>query len=300
MRKRFEYYVAACLLGLLTRLPRGIAKRMTQLMGLIGYVLASRLRRVAYFNLKLAIPQMPKSQQKKVVRGVFQNLSRLLVEFSQFPKLNAQNIQERVIYDGFENYAQAKHRGKGVLILTAHFGSWELSSFAHAIYGHPMKFLVRPLDNAQVDALIMRYRTLSGNIGIAKRNSTRQVIRSLRKNEVIGVLIDQNASREEGVFVDFFGVPASTTAGVATLAMRTGAAVVPGFLIWDERLRKHRLRFEPALELDVSGDFQADVVRNTAKFNRVLEQTIRMYPEQWLWVHRRWKTRPKGEPPLYS
>ncbi len=300
MRERLEYWLAFILLKSLTHLPRALAFGLCRAMAALGYVCAARLRRVAYFNLKLALPQTPKKERRRIVRGVFQNLARLLAEFSQFPKLNAQNIEQRVIYDGFENYAEAEKRGKGILILTGHFGAWELSSFAHSVYGHPMKFLVRPLDNGRVDDLVMAYRQLSGNQGIAKRNSTREIIRSLRQNEVIGILFDQNATPEEGVFADFFGLPACTTAGVATLAMRTGAAVVPGFLIWDARLKKHRLRFEPAVKLEETGDFQADVLRNTAEFNRILEEKVRAFPEQWLWVHRRWKTRPPGEPPLYT
>lgn len=281
-------------------MPRRVALVVTQIIALLGYILAGRLRQVAYFNLRYVLPGLSKKEHRKIVKGVFKNLGRLLAEFSQFPKLTPQNIPEVVIYDGFENYAQAKERGKGVLILAAHFGAWELASFAHSVYGYPLKFLVRPLDNPRVDELIMSYRQMAGNVGIDKRNSMREILRSLRNNESVGILIDQNASREEGVFADFFGMPASTTTGVAVLAMRTGAAVVPGLLIWDERLKKHRLRFESPIELEDTGDFQADMARNTAKFNRVLEEKIRAYPDQWLWVHRRWKTRPPDEPALYT
>jgi len=280
-------------------MPRPIAKGVTYGIGLAGYCVARRLRRVAYYNLHLALPDLPRAEQRRIVLGVFKNLARLLAEFSQFPKLTSENIRQVVIYDGFENFMEARSRGRGVLILTAHFGAWELASFAHSVYGYPLKFLVRALDNPRVDELIMRYRQLAGNQGVDKRNSMREILRALRNNESVGILIDQNASREEGVFANFFGVPASTTAGLATLAMRTGAAVVPGLLVWDERLRKHRLRFEPVIPLDDTGNFQVDVVTNTAKFNRILEEKIRMYPDQWLWVHRRWKTRPPGEPALY-
>jgi KDO2-lipid IV(A) lauroyltransferase len=299
LRRRLEYYSAAALLKSLTRMSRPVAKKATQVIGFLGYLLASRLRRVAYHNLHLALPGLSKTENRRIVKGVFKNLTRGLAEFSQLPKLTPENISEVVIFDGFENFARAERDGKGVLIVTAHFGAWELSSYAFSVYGHPMKFLVRPLDNAWVDALVMGYRQKSGNVGIDKRNSMRELVRSLRRNETVGILIDQNASRDEGVFVDFFGIPACTTAGVATLAMRTGAGVVPGLLIWDERLNKHRLRFEPAIEMDATGDFQADVIRNTSKFNRFLEAEIRAHPDQWLWVHRRWKTRPPGEPSLY-
>lgn len=281
-------------------MPRPVAKLVTHVIGFLGYCFAGRLRGIAYFNLSLALPQLSRVEHRRIVKGTFRNLSRLLAEFSQFPKYTRKDIDRIVVYDGFENYADAKKRGKGVLIMTAHFGAWELASFAHSVYGYPLKFLVRPLDNPRVDALIMRYRQLAGNVGIDKRKSMREVLRALRQNEAVGILIDQNASREEGVFADFFGIPASTTAGLATLAMRTGAAVVPGLLIWDDQIKKHRLRFEPPVVLEDTGDFQSDVVSNTARFNRILEEKIRMHPDQWLWVHRRWKTRPDGEPALYD
>lgn len=300
MRERLEFLLAATLLKFLTWMPRPVAKLVTHVIGFLGYCFAGRLRQIAYYNLSLALPQLSRVEHRRIVKGVFKNLSRLLAEFSQFPKFARKGIDRIVVYDGFENYADAKKRGKGVLIMTAHYGAWELASFAHSVYGYPLKFLVRPLDNPRVDALIMRYRQLAGNVGIDKRKSMREVLRALRQNEAVGILIDQNASREEGVFADFFGIPASTTAGLATLAMRTGAAVVPGLLIWDDQIKKHRLRFEPAVALEDTGDFQTDVVSNTARFNRILEEKIRMHPDQWLWVHRRWKTRPDGEPALYD
>jgi Kdo2-lipid IVA lauroyltransferase/acyltransferase len=300
LRERLEFFLAATLLKALTLMPRPVARLVTHGIGYLGYCLAGRLRHIAYYNLSLALPHLSRAEHRRIVKGVFRNLSRLLAEFSQFPKLTLKNIDRIVVYDGFENYAEAKKRGKGVLIMTAHFGAWELASFAHSVYGYPLKFLVRALDNPRVDALIMRYRQLAGNVGIDKRNSMREVLRALRQNDAVGILIDQNASPEEGVFADFFGIPASTTAGLATLAMRTGAAVVPGLLIWDDRTKKHRLRFEPPVALEDTGDFQADMLSNTARFNHILEEKIRMYPDQWLWVHRRWKTRPEGEPALYE
>jgi KDO2-lipid IV(A) lauroyltransferase len=299
MRERLEYYLAAIVLRSLTRLPRRVARVATQAIAVLGYWLAGRLRRVAYFNLQLALPNLPLDDRHRIVKGVFKNLGRLLAEFSQLPKLTPENISEVVIYDGFENYSEAKQRGKGVVFMTAHFGAWELSSYAHCVYGHPMMFLVRALDNPFVNELVMSYRQRAGNVGVDKRNSMREILKSLRKNEAVGILIDQNTMPEEGVFVNFFGVPACTTAGVATLALRTGAAVLPAVLIWDGRLKKHRLRFEPAVAIQDTGDFQNDVVTNTAKFNQALEEKIRIYPDQWLWVHRRWKTRPVGEPAIY-
>src|SRR5262249_22126204 len=220
-------------------------------------------------------------------------------EFTHFPQLNEKNIAHFVVHDGLENYLEGLKRGCGVIFMTAHFGAWELSSFAHAIYGYPLKFIVRPIDNTRVEKLISAYRTMSGNVPIQRRSAARDVLTALRKNEAVGILFDQNTTRSEGVFAEFFGIPAATTPAIALFALRTGAAVVPGFLIWDEALGKHRLRLDPPVELKNTGNLDQDVVNNTKLFNKILEGYVRKYPDQWLWIHRRWKTRPEGEPSLY-
>jgi KDO2-lipid IV(A) lauroyltransferase len=214
--------------------------------------------------------------------------------------LNRKNISDLVTFEGFEHYEEALRRGKGVLFITGHFGAWELSCFAHSLYAGPMKFVVREIDNARVESLIEGYRGLSGNQPIEKRHASRDILKALRNNETVGILVDQNTTRDEGIFVDFFGIPAATTTAVATLALRTGAAVIPGFLIWDSDSRRHRLRFEAPVPMIETGDTAHDVLENTQTFNRILEKVIRQYPDQWLWIHRRWKTRPVGEPGLYD
>jgi KDO2-lipid IV(A) lauroyltransferase len=162
-----------------------------------------------------------------------------------------------------------------------------------------LHFLVRPIDNARVDALVNRYRCLSGNTSVGKNQSARAILKILRDGGTVGILADQNTSTEEGVFVDFFGIPACTTTGLARLALHTGAPVVPGYILWDATLRKYRLRFEPAIELVRFGDEAKDICENTARFTRVIEDFARRHPDQWLWVHPRWKTRPPGEKPVY-
>jgi KDO2-lipid IV(A) lauroyltransferase len=190
-------------------------------------------------------------------------------------------------------------RGRGLIFMTAHFGAWELSSFAHALYGYPLKFIVRPIDNPRVETLISSYRTRSGNIPIQRRSAARDILKALRQNEAVGILFDQNTTRSEGVFAKFFNIPAATTPAIALFALRTGAAVVPGFLIWDAALQKHRLRLDPPVDLINTGDLDRDVLENTKHFNEILEGYVRKYPDQWLWIHRRWKTRPEGEPSIY-
>ena len=220
-------------------------------------------------------------------------------EFSQFPKYTREKIERIVIVDGFENFDAAQRRGKGVLFLTGHMSAWELAPFAQALYGHPLHFLVRPIANKRVDALINGYRCGSGNRPIEKNRSARAILKVLGAGGTVGVLADHNTDIEESVFVDFFGVPASTTSGLARLALRTDAAVVPGFLSWDDKRRKYRLRFEPAVELSRTANEESDVIENTARFTRVIEDFIRVHLDQWLWVHKRWKARPPGERPLY-
>ena len=215
------------------------------------------------------------------------------------PELNKGNICRFVVHDGLENYLEGLRRGRGVIFMTAHFGAWELSSFAHAVYGYPLRFVVRPIDNTRVERLISTYRTRSGNIPIERRSAARDILKALRQNEAVGILFDQNTTRSEGVFAEFFGIPAATTPALALFALRTGAAVVPGFLIWDASLRKHRLRLDPPVQLIETGNLDHDVLENTKIFNKILEAYIRAYPDQWLWIHRRWKTRPEGEASLY-
>ncbi len=177
--------------------------------------------------------------------------------------------------------------------------NWELSAFTHALHGHPMYVMVRELDNHYLDRLLTRHRALSGNRLVRKQDASRSVLRALRNNEVVGILADQNTLGEDGVFVDFFGVKASATGGVAKVAMKTGATVVPGFAFWNEEERCHTLRFYPPVEMVRSGDEEKDLVTNTQRCQAAIEQAIREHPEQWLWIHRRWKTRPPGEGSLY-
>ena len=245
------------------------------------------------------MPALDQAERERILRGCFQNLGRLLVEFSHFPELTKGNISEFVVHDGLENYLEGLRRGRGVVFMTAHFGAWELSSFAHSVYGYPLKFIVRPIDNPRVESLISQYRTIGGNVPIQRKSAARDIIRALRQNEAVGILFDQNTTRDEGVFVDFFGVPAATTTAIATFALRTGAAVLPGFLIWEKSLGKHRLQFDPPVKLVETGDLAHDVAENTRLFNQILEGYVRKYPDQWLWIHRRWKTRPEGEAGLY-
>ena len=299
VKDALQYVSALALLKTFGWMPRFVAYPAAEIVAMLGFRCAKRQREAGLQNLRMAMPELGDEERLRILRGSFSNLGRLLVEFTHFPSLNKRNIADLVTCEGFEHYQNAVRRGKGVLFLTAHFGAWELSCFAHSLYANPMKFVVREIDNSRVESLIDSYRGLSGNTPIDKRHASRDILKALRNNETLGILVDQNTTRDEGVFVDFFGIPAATTPAIATLALRTGATVIPGFLIWDSHARKHCLRFDPAVDLISTGDPTKDILENTRAFNRILENMIRRHPDHWLWIHRRWKTRPEGEPSLY-
>ena len=280
-------------------LPRPLAHGVGILIGKLVYVLHPRLRRVGHRNLAMALPEKSAAERRRILRGVYVSLGRLLGEACLFANYTRANAAEIAVYQGFENFEAAEKRGKGVLLLTAHLGGWEVGSFFHSLMGHPMQIVVRPLDNPGVDALVTRYRGLHGNSMIGKQEFARGLIGAMRRNETVGILMDTNMTPPQGVFVDFFGIPACTASGLARIAQRTDATVVPAFTIWDAVLRKYRVEFDRPIELVRSGNDDADAVANTARFTQAIERYVRRYPDQWLWVHRRWKTRPPGQPPLY-
>jgi KDO2-lipid IV(A) lauroyltransferase len=300
MREWLEYAAAWAGVKFLGLLPRPVARFVGACFARASFLLRPPLRRTAMRNLTLAFPDWTDDDRRKALRGMVRQIGWMIGEFSQFPKYTRQNIEDIVILDGFENFDAARRHGKGVLFLTGHMSAWELAPFAHALYGYPLHFLVRPVANRRVDALINDYRCLSGNRPIEKNRSARAILKVLGEGGTVGILADHNTIPEESVFVDFFGIPASTTSGLARLALRTDAAVVPGFLMWDVGRRKYRLCFQSPVELVRTADEEADVVVNTARFTRVIEEYVRAHPDQWLWVHKRWKTRPPGGEPLYQ
>jgi KDO2-lipid IV(A) lauroyltransferase len=299
MVNQLQYWPVALLVRLIGILPRPLAHAVGIMIGGAVYWLHPRLRRVGMRNLELAFPGKSLAERRKILRGVYVSLGRLLGEACQFPKYTLQNASEIAVYQGFENFQEAARRGRGVLLLTGHFGGWEVGSFFHSLQGHPMQIVVRPLDNPYVDTLLQRYRGLHGNTMIGKQEFARGLIAAMRQNLTVGILMDTNMTPPQGVFVDFFGIAACTASGVARVALHTDAAVVPAFTIWDPVLRKYRVEFDRPVDLVRTGDTEADAVTNTAKFSKIIEDHVRRYPDQWLWVHRRWKSRPEGEKGLY-
>jgi KDO2-lipid IV(A) lauroyltransferase len=299
LRQRLEYAPIWLLLRVMALLPRPLARALGISIGGMVYVLMGRLRRVGHRNLEIAFPNKNLKERKKILRGMYVSLGRLLAEFCLFPRYSRQNVERIAVYKGFENFEQAEQLGKGVLLLTGHVGGWEIGSFVHSLYGHPMNIVVRPLDNPHLNRLAEQFRSRFGNRLLPKQEFARGLLAAMHKGETVGILMDTNMTPPQGDFVPFFGVRACTATGLARVARKTGAAVVPAFTIWDDQLRKYHVVFEPAIKLVKTDNPDADVLANTGLFNKALEDVIRRYPDQWLWVHRRWKTRPPGEPPIY-
>ncbi len=299
MRQKLEFALVWFLVKKLGLFPRQMARRIGGGIGYIAFVAVPRLRRVGMGNLALAFPEKSEVERKQILRRMYRSLGWQLAEFCQMPHYSLQQASRFIRYDGLEHYLEARRRGKGVLVLTGHIGAWELSSFYHSLAGYPMGMVIRRLDNPLVDRFVNRIRCLHGNRVLHKDDFARGLIAAMRAGETVGVLMDTNMTPPQGVFVDFYGHAACTAVGVARVALRTGAAVLPGFLTWEPAESRYVLHFLPELQLVNTGDDDHDAIANTELFTKALEHVIRRYPEQWLWVHRRWKTRPPGELPLY-
>jgi Kdo2-lipid IVA lauroyltransferase/acyltransferase len=299
VRETAEFAVVWVFVYGIRLLPRGLARAIGAVIGAVAYRVLGRLRRVGLRNLEMAFPEMTAKERQAILRSEYRNLGLLMAEFCKMPDYTAATASRFIRYEGLENYLQARERGKGVLVLTGHLGAWELSSFYHSLMGMPMGMVIRRLDNPLVDEFVNRIRCLRGNRVIHKDDFARGLIASMRAGETVGILMDTNMTPPQGVFVPFFGVLACTASGMARIAAKTGAAVVPGFLLWEESERRYVLHFGEELEVVHTGDAEQDALVNTATFTAAIEGYVRRYPEQWLWVNRRWKTRPAGEEGIY-
>ena len=299
MREKLEFWLVMAVARPLGWMPRGMARCMAGVLAGSVYRLHGRLRRVGLRNLELAFPGLSAQERKEILRGVYRSLGRQLVEFCRMARYTAENTRNWIRTEGLERYLAAKARGKGVLIVTGHMGAWELSSFYHSLMGYPMSMIARPLDNRRLDAFVNGIRCLHGNLVLPKDDFARGLLTAMRKGETVGILMDTNMTPPQGVFVNFFGRQACTASGVARVALKTGAAVLPGFMVWEEAEGRYVLHFGPQLVFERSADTEADIVAATQLCTSVLETWIRRYPDQWLWIHRRWKTRPAGEAGIY-
>jgi KDO2-lipid IV(A) lauroyltransferase len=299
VRETMEFAMVWVFVHAMRLLPRGLARAIGSGIGALAFYGLGRLRRVGLRNLELAFPEKTVEERERILRSEYRNLGYLLAEFCKMSGYTAESASRFIRYEGLENYLAARERAKGVLVLTGHLGAWELSSFYHSLMGMPMGMVIRRLDNPLVDAFVNRVRCLHGNRVIHKDDFARGLISSMRAGETVGILMDTNMTPPQGLFVPFFGVEACTASGMARIAARTGAAVLPGFLLWEETEERYVLHFGREVEVVDTGDAEQDAVTNTAAFTAAIEGYIRRYPEQWLWLHRRWKTRPFGEEGIY-
>jgi Kdo2-lipid IVA lauroyltransferase/acyltransferase len=299
MQESLEFAVVWVMVRLLGLLPREIARAVGAGIGWLAYRVVPRLRHVGFTNLALAFPDWSEEQRENTLRRLYRNLGWLLAEFCQMPRYSQENSRSFLNYQGLERYLAARDKGRGVLIVTGHLGAWELSSFYHSLMGYPMSMVIRRLDNLKVDALVNHIRCLHGNRVLHKDDFARGLLGAMRQGETVGILMDTNMTPPQGVFVPYFGKLACTASGLARVALKTGAAVLPGFMLWEEAEQKYVLHFGDEIVFDRTGDDEADTVANTQKCTAAIEEYVRRYPDQWLWVHRRWKTRPTGEEPVY-
>jgi KDO2-lipid IV(A) lauroyltransferase len=299
MRKNLEYWLVLAVARSLGLLPRPLARLLAGALAFTIHRLLGRLRRVGLRNLEMALPGLSIAERQRILRGVYRHLGWQLVEFCRMPRYTAENTRGWLRTEGLENYLAAQAHGKGVLVVTGHLGAWELSSFYHSLMGHPMSMVIRRLDNRRLDEFVNGIRCMHGNRVLHKDDFGRGLLTAMRAGQTVGILMDTNMTPPQGVFVPFFGVEACTASGLAHVALKTGAAVLPGFVLWEPSERQYVLHFGPELDLTRSGDIQADILAATAQCTETIESWIRRYPDQWLWIHRRWKTRPAGEPGLY-
>jgi Kdo2-lipid IVA lauroyltransferase/acyltransferase len=296
-----EYSAAKSVLTGLGMLPPLAAIALGESIGRVFYMLAGDLRRTAAINLKLAFPEKSDEERSVLVRECFNSLGRELGLFSQFATRSEEELRNLIEPSGFEHLDSAKKTyGNRIILLTAHLGAWELTSFAFSFLGHPMTIPVRRIDNPRIEQLIDRYRTRFGNSTLDKLTAARLMLKILRSGQRhIGLLPDLNTLDDEAIFIDFFGVPAATNFVIAKLALRTNAPLMPVFAPWSEEKKKYLLIVTPPLVPESTGDEDADIRRLTTNLALRIEDYIRQWPGQWLWVHKRWKTRPPGESPIY-
>ncbi len=279
------------LLKLIGLVPRKLAQRIAVLLGRILFSVDKKHRDIAMDNLTYAYGHEKTPEEiKKIARQVFINLVKVVFEVGWSLHLKESQFAEHFNIDGFRHMKNAYEKGKGVLALTAHFGNWELFPIIGAIIKFPINIVVRPLDFKPLDHFIFNLRTRFGGKIIPKERSIHTIIKSLHRGEIVVLLMDQNVDWYEGVFVDFMGHRACTSKGLALFALKTGAPVVPVFMV--RETSGFRTEFGPEIITVKTGDRQKDIENNTREYNRVIENFIRRYPDQWFWIHQRWKTKP--------
>jgi KDO2-lipid IV(A) lauroyltransferase len=258
---------------------------------LLFYHISARYRFITLHNLTLSFPEKKMSEIVRIAKKAFMNLGTMAAEFFEIPSLAEENGFERLIkVEGAENFRMAVAKNKGILCYASHLGNWEIMA---AYFGSRMKranMVFQALGNTTLEGLVAWERKYTGNTLISKGGATKKILRLLKENEVIGIMLDQNVSRRKGVFVNFFGRPACTTTGFAALALQTGAPVLPAFIVRQED-GTYLFIIKEEAEIIRTGDYERDIFENTKRFTKTIEDMVRRYPDQWLWLHQRWKTK---------
>ncbi|MGB5217398.1 MAG: lysophospholipid acyltransferase family protein [Smithella sp.] len=255
------------------------------------YYIGTKNRLITLHNLLRSFPEKNTKAIIGIAKGVYRHFAIVAAEFFDLPYINRKNIHKWVEVEGLERYQVAIAQGKGLLSIGAHFGNWELMTITSPMYLKPMYIVYRPLDNPVIDNMVEYVRTMQGNALVLKKRTGLKIMKLLKENNIIGILNDQNVAKSEGVFVDFFGRPACTGEGLALIAMRSGAPVIPAFMA-RQKSGKYKFILKPAIEAVCTDDYEADLKINTQSFTKIIEEVIREYPEQWFWFHQRWKTKP--------
>ncbi len=299
LRDRIEYAIFVLLSALVRWAPPPLTRAFASGIARAVFRFGGRSVRDTMDNLLVAYPELPLGERREIARASFVNFAWNAVDIPRTADWDEQDMAEHVTLNGLENLERARAKGRGVLILCLHLGNFELAIRAVNAAGLKATVLGRPLRNPLIYEKIRASRTSFGGQLLDRDNAAPQMLRLLHKNGVIGVLMDQYVSPSNGMFVPFFGVRASTSPGVAILALRTGAAVLAGYT-WRVGLDHHSVQFLPELDVPVTGNRAKDIEVATAAYNEELEQIIRQHPGQWMWGHRRFRHSPDLVDPAYA
>ncbi|HEY3346914.1 MAG TPA: lysophospholipid acyltransferase family protein, partial [Nitrospirota bacterium] len=278
--------------GVVRILPYRTALRLGGFLGELAFVIDKRHQRLALNNIKESFKDFTDEQAEELARASFRNVGYTAFEFVQSWKFNKKFITDRVKFKNRQILDDAYAKNMGVVVLTGHIGNWEFLALNESIIGKPNGVVARPLDNPYLDKAVAKMRCRFGNIIINKNRGMRGIFRALDDGKAVGVLLDQNVRKNEGVFVDFFGRPACTNKGLALIAIKTKAPIIPAF-IHRTGLDTHELVIGDPMPLVDTGDREADVLANTIAYTKTIEDFVRQYPDQWFWMHNRWKTKPE-------
>ena len=303
LRDRVIFWALVGVLHGLSLLPDFVLYRLGVLGGWVAYLFDRGHLRVGMRNLEIAFPEHAETARRRILRASYVNLGRAGAEYIRLAGFSYQRLKHRVSYSGLEHWdaLRRKYPSKGILAVAAHIGNFELLAPAHAMHGYPISLVHHSLRFAAGEALMTFVRERAGVQIIRKHRAARQMLRTLQRGEVIGIPFDQNAKRSEAVWVPFFGVLAATPSGLDRIALLSGAPVVSVFMVRQPDGRSHVIEISDEIKQQRSADPQADVLENTRRYQQAIEQAVRRHPEQFLWTHRRYRTRPvRGTPSIYQ